>query len=486
MIPDFNGSADLEKIHRASMRIICENGFYINCGDTVTLLKKNGVKVDGKTAYFSPEQVMEWVGKAPARFTIHARNPKWDMKIGDGDVHCAPAFGSAFIKETGGTLRPGNMADYIALVKLFHQCDSFKINGGILVQPDGVDTRYAMSMELLATAIHSDKCFLSGSGGLEESKTQMEMLKILFGDEGPLKDKARMVAVMNVNSPMQFDKTQLDTLRVFVDNGQAVGINCGIAAGNSGPITLAGSIALGNAEVLTGVAISQMMQEGAKVFYGLPIVQATDMKTGGTAIGGPETSIGTRFGARLAKVYGLPTRSCGSPTDAKAVYGPQNGYEAALLMFNNFEAGADLVVHAAGVMDSYMTTSFEKCVMDFEIIRMCERYMKGVSLEEKDFALDVIQQVGAGGLFLTSPHTFKHCRDELFAPDLGFRGADVPNPDQAYADRVEKKLADMLNSYAQPDISAGIVSDLTAFLSSKGYECPPALRAMNGKEIETA
>ena len=475
MVPNFNGSADLEKIHQSSMQIISENGFHINCDETVALLKKNGVKVDGKTAFFTPDQVMEQVGKAPSGFSVHARNPKWDMHIGAGDVNCAPAFGSAFIKETDGRLRPGTMADYIKLVKLFHQCGSFKINGGILVQPDEVDTRHAMTMELLATAIHSDKCFLSGAGGLEESRTQMEMLKILFGDEGRLEDKARIVAVMNVNSPLQFDKTQLDTLRVFVENGQAVGINCGIAAGNSGPITLAGSIALGNAEVLTGVAISQMMKEGAKVLYGLPIAQATDMKTGGTAIGGPETSIGTRYGARLARAYGLPTRSCGSPTDAKSVFGAQNGYESALLLFNNYEAGADLVVHAAGVMDSYMSTSFEKCIIDFEIIRMCERFMKGVGLENEDFALDTIKEVGAGGLYLTSPHTFKHCREELFSPDLGFRGADVSSPDKVFEKRVEDKLDHMLNSYEQPDIPGEILRDLLAFLSGKGYECPPAL-----------
>lgn len=472
MTPSFNGATDLEKIHQASMRIISENGFNFHCSETIELLKRNGVKVDGKTAWFTPGQVMEWVAKAPAEFTVYARNPKWDMTIGGDSINCAPAFGSAFIKEADGTMREGTMADYVKLVKLFHQCDSFKINGGILVQPGDIDTHYAMSMELLATALHSDKCFLSAAGGLEESENQMEMLRILFGGDKALKEKTRIVAVMNVNSPMQFDKTQLDTLRTFVQNGQAVGINDGIAAGNSGPITFAGAIALGNAEVLVGIATAQMMQEGAKVLYGLPAAQAADMKTGGTAIGSPETSIGTRYGARLAKAYGLPCRSCGSPTDAKSVYGAQNGYEAAFLMFNNFEAHSNLIVHAAGVMDSYMTTSFEKCIIDFEIIRMCERYMRGIDLTDEGFALDIIKGTGPGGLFLTNPHTFKNCRKELFSPELGFRGADVPEAEKAYMERVQKKLNTMIESYVQPELPQSTVKELTGYLTSKGYECP--------------
>ena len=471
MFPDFNGADDLKKIHEISMEIIEANGFPIHCPETLETIKACGIKVEGERAFFTPEQVMTWVEKAPSEFTVHARNPKWDMTIGGDHVNCAPAFGSAFMKEPDGTLRHATMDDYITLVKLFHQCDSFKMNGGILVQPSEVDTHCAMSVELLAAALYSDKCFLSGAGGKEESENQMELLKILFGEES-LKEKTRMVAVMNVNSPMQFDKSQLDTLRIFAENGQAVGINGGVSAGNSGPITLAGSIALGNAEVLVGIAISQMMVEGAKVLYGLPAAQAVDMKTGGTAIGGPETSIGTRYGARLAKAYGLPCRSCGSPTDAKSVYGAQNGYESAFLMFNNFEAKSNLIVHAAGVMDSYMSTSIEKCIIDFEIIRMCERYARGIDLSDDGFALDVTNRVGPGGLFLTDPHTFKNCRSEHFTPDLGFRGSDVPEAEKVFQERIQKKLDDMMSSYTQPQLDADTFAAMKNYLTDKGYAVP--------------
>ena len=471
MVPDFCGADDLSRIHNASMQIIEANGFPIHCEDTLATIKGCGVKVEGNRAFFTGQQVMEWVAKAPSEFTVYARNPRWNMTIGGDYVNCAPAFGSAFIKEVDGTLRDACMADYIKLVKLFHQCDSFKMNGGILVQPSDVDASCAMSVELLTTALYSDKCFLSGAGGREESENQMELLKILFS-ESSLKEKTRVVAVMNVNSPMQFDKSQLETLTVFAENGQAVGINGGVSAGNSGPITLAGSIALGNAEVLVGVAISQMICEGAKVLYGLPAAQAVDMKTGGTAIGGPETSLGTRYGARLAKAYGLPCRSCGSPTDAKSVYGAQNGYEAAFLMFNNFEAKSNLIVHAAGVMDSYMSTSLEKCIIDFEIIRMCERYARGIDLTEKGFSLDVINRVGAGGLFLTDPHTFQNCRNEHFTPDLGFRGADLPDAEAVFQKRVGEKLEKMLAEYTQPDVDRDVIDAMRAFLVSKGYTVP--------------
>jgi len=465
---EFFRQQDLAKIHEASMRIIEMNGMVFHSMEVLDILKKHGVKIQGKKAYFQPHQVLDWVKKAPGSFKIVGRNPECQMVIGGDFVECAPGFGSSFVKEADGTMRQALVKDYLEFLKLFHQSSFFKINGGILVQPSDIDLDYSLSLMLYATLTHSDKCLLSGTGYKEQIENVMDMMAIVFGGRQELRKTPRMAAVINVNSPMQFDRTQLETMMVFINNGQPVAINSGMAAGNSGPVTMAGAIALGNAEVLVGVAVAQMIREGAMVMYGLPVAQATDMRCAGTAIGGPETSIGTIYGAGLAKMYGLPTRGCGSPVDSKAAMSVQSGYEAMMLFLSNSLAKVNLLVHSAGVMDSYLSMSYEMFMVNLEIIGMVKHLFDGVTISDETLALELIQKVGPGGNFLAEEHTFKHCRSEVFNPDISLRGALSGDPGAEIKQRINRKRKQMLEEYEKPGMPNDIRNELAKRLESWG------------------
>jgi trimethylamine--corrinoid protein Co-methyltransferase len=240
-------------------------------------------------------------------------------------------------------------------------------------------------------------------------------------------------------------------------------------AGATGPATLAGTMAMSNAEALAGIVAVQMIREGTPVIYGCQSTSA-DMRTGGYAIGCPEHALCVTYGAALARFYGLPCRGGGSPTDAKRV-SVQSGYESMKVMMATCQAKIDLIVHGAGIMDGHAAMSYEQFVIDLEIIGMIRRFMRGIRVDDDSLALDIIKEVGSAGQFLTSPHTFRHCRSELWTPEISLRGAvSGEEADEKIMERIQKKHEKMLAGYQKPQLPADVGSSLHSYLKDTGVD----------------
>lgn len=456
---------DLKQIHLASMRILEETGMKFHHPEVVELLKKNGVRLDGQTAYFTREQVMEWIGKAPSAFTMYARNPKYDITVGGDNVECFPAYGSPLIQELDGSKRPAQMEDYVQFLKLYQQCSHFNANGGMIVQPADMAGHYGIGALLYATLLHSDKCIVTGAGKADEVEALMDMLGIVFGKDD-LVNKPRATTIVNTNTPLQLDRTMLETLLVFTKYSQPAVIAACAMAGTTAPITLAGTMALHNAEVLAGIVAAQMMNPGTPVVYGTQTTTA-DMKTGSIASGSPEGALCYQYGARLAKAYGLPCRGGGAVTDAKSL-SIQAGYESMLTLLADHGAKTNIIIHAAGIVDSYGCVSYEKMIADFEIIGMVRRYLKGIEVNAETLAISVINNVGIAGHFLAQDHTMRHCRKEPFLPEISLRGAVTGDPAAQLLKNIREKMATMLATYTRPELSDDIIQELKKYLISKG------------------
>lgn len=460
---------DLKKIHNASMKILEKTGMRFHHPDILRLLEEKGIRVSNETAFFTRDQVMKWVGKAPESFTACARNPKYDFLLGGDHIEFAPGYGAPNIIERNGETRRAVLSDYREFLKLVHQSDHFNVNGGILVEPSDLNPGHNYPVMLYNIITHSDKFLFGMEGKADQVNMTMDMVKILFGGQDKLLEKPRIMTIVNTLSPLQMDRTALDTVLTYSSNGQPVIITPAAMAGFTAPITLAGMIAMGNAETLAGIAVTQMIKPGAPVVYGTQC-SAADMRSGGYVVGNPEHALCISLGSRLARAYGLPCRGGGSPSDAKQV-SVQSGYESMLILSTCSRENINYIIHSAGILDSFNSMSFDKFIVDLEVIDMVKRIRQGVKIDDETLALNLIHDIGPGGEFMTSAHTAKLCRTEIWNPEIGVKGIRPCHDVNAdILDNVQRKRESMLAAYEKPQLSSGIRSSLIDYLVSKGVD----------------
>lgn len=468
----------LQKIHATAVRILSEIGIRLMHPEVLDLLRQHGIRVEGDRAFFTEDQVMRWVQKAPSEFTLHARNPRHDMTIGGDHAECAPGYGCPTIIAADGSRRDALLKDYLTFAKLVHQSPEFNINGGILVQPNDVDAATSHLVMLYAGLLASDKCLMGVPGHADAIGATMSLLSLLFGGETAFAAKPRVLTMISTISPLVIDAMALDSVLVCARHNQPMIISPAPAAGTTGPVDLAGNVALAAAEALACIAVAQMAREGVPVIFGLQSYGA-DLRTGNISIGSPAYALQAGCCAGLARRYGLPSRAGGATTDAPAVT-VQSGYESMLAISTAFENRINLMVHSAGILDRFAGMSYEQFMVDVELIRMVRFYRRGITLEtEADLAFDVIRAVGPGGQFLTQVDTMKKCRTHAWLPAFtGIRARESKSPgDQLLSDiraRMDKTLAD----YQPPLLDAAIVKELDRFLVQEAGVTPQTLAAV--------
>ncbi len=241
-----------------------------------------------------------------------------------------------------------------------------------------------------------------------------------------------------------------------------------IMAGGSGPVTLAGVLALQNAEILAGITLAQLVRAGAPVIYG-STSSAMDMKTGALSIGAPELSKNIHMVAQMARFYNLPSRAGGGLTDALAM-DAQAGVESALALSTAARIGINFILHSCGILGSYIAMSFEKFLVDEEACGLIRSMQKPLEITDESIDIDVIKQVGIGGQYLTHPKTFKLCRTEFHMPALMARQnpdawskAGKKSIDMIAEDRVAQRLA----TYEKPEIDPAIEKELTQYVENR-------------------
>jgi trimethylamine--corrinoid protein Co-methyltransferase len=256
-------------------------------------------------------------------------------------------------------------------------------------------------------------------------------------------------------------------LLAYARRGQPVVISPAVMAAASGPATLAGSMALANAEILAGFTIGQLTNPGTPLVYGLPSSNI-DVRYGSFSIGSPEGALFVSFAAQMARYYDVPSRAGGGLTDAKTI-DAQLGTEATLQMLTTMQSGVNFVLHAAGVMDSYSTASPEKFVLDCDRIRYIEKYMKGYDLDEDSFALDLIGDIDPGGHFLNKRHTLTNSKN-FIRPEIYYRDSYDNWTEAGSKDAFEsanERVEELLDSYEKPDIDSDIERDIRDYVEEE-------------------
>ncbi len=446
------------------MRILGEVGVRFLHPEILEYLRQNNVQVSEDLAFFTKEQILAHVAKAPAAFTLHARNPKYDMVIGGAHHECAVGYGCPTIINAAGDRRDAVLEDCLTFTRLVQQSDLFNINGGILAQPADVPPDRSHLVMLYAALALSDKCLMGIPGPAGHIQETMEMLAIAFGGRKNFTARPHVLTMISTISPLVVDQMALDSILSCCAHNQPMIISPAPAAGTTGPIGLAGNVALAAAEALATIAVIQMIRPGTPVIFGLQSYGA-DLRTGNIAIGSPAYAIQAGYCAALARRYGLPSRCGGATTDACAVTA-QSGYESMMSMLTSFQNGINLMVHSAGILDSFAGISYEQFFVDLEIIKRIKYYQNGIRIEtDADLGFDLIQSVGPGGEFLTTADTVQKCRTHSFLPDIGDRNtAPGESVNAKFLSSIEKRMTSALDAYHRPAFDPALQTEIEHYL----------------------
>ncbi len=469
MIPKFNvlTPEQVKQVHEQSIKILEEIGVEFCYQPALDVFKASGLRVEGQRVYFKREFVEAQVAKAPAEFTLHARNPQHNLVVGGENIIYMPGYGAPFIHEVDGTRRTSNLTDYDNFVKLAHLSVNQHMTGGTAAEPTDVPDAIRHLKMAYSSITLSDKCFMGSASGFEKAQDSIDMAAILFGGKEAIREKPALICLINSVTPLKYDDRMLGALMAYAQSGQAMVIASLVMAGSTGPGTMAGSLALQNAEVLAGITLVQTINPGNPVVYGSTSA-ITDMQTGSLAIGNPEGALFTSASAQLARFYRVPSRGGGGLNDAKIV-DAQAGYESMMTLMAASVTGINFVLHTAGILQYFMAMSYEKFIVDDEIAGMILRYLKGIEFSEDNFAFEVIKKVGPGGHFLTQKHTKQNHPKELRRPQLSDRlsydswakeGLDTNK-------RAERKWKAMLAEYQAPALDGDILQALQSFVEKK-------------------
>ena len=407
---------------------------------------------------------------APSGYTQIARNPARSVEVGPGTMVLAPVYGPPFVRDGSGR-RYATMADFRDLVRLAHMSRWLHHSGGTLCEPTDLPVATRHLDMLHAHMTLGDKPFMGSVTDPSRARDSVEMCELLFGG---LAGRTALTSLINVNSPLTFDATMMGALEVYAAANQAVIVSPFIVGGAMAPVTVAGTLVQVLAEVLAGVAYSQLVRPGTPAIFGA-FVTSIDMRSGAPTFGTPEASQILMGAGQLARRLGLPFRSggalCGSKLpDAQGAYESANTLNAAAM------GGVNFMLHACGWLEGGLVASPEKFVMDADQLGALHRLVGGVNASEDARAMDAVREVGPGGHHLGTAHTEAHHESAFWRSDLlDYRTfeswAEAGEPDtQALARaRVERLLAE----HVAPPLDPGVAEALDAFVARRKGELEP-------------
>ena len=411
---------------------------------------------------------------APAEFTQHARNPAKSVVIGGRNLVLAPVYGPPFVRDAAGGRRYATMADFEKFVKLAYMSRWLHHSGGTVCEPTDIPVNKRHLDMIMAHMTLSDKPFMGSVTEPSRAQDSVDMCGILFGEEF-VQQNTVMTSLTNINSPMTFDDVMMGSLEVYAANNQACIISPFIVGGAMAPVSVAGTLTQVLAEVLAGVAYSQLVRPGAPVIFGA-FVSSIDMGSGAPTFGTPEASLVTYGAGQLARRLNLPFRSagsfCGSKLpDAQAAYETANSLNMGLL------SGVNFMLHSCGWLEGGLVSDFEKFVMDADQLGTLHALAKGITADENGQAMDAIREVGPGGHYLGCAHTQANFKSAFWKSEL----FDY-KPFETWFDEGERdtyKLASnrvefLLNNYQKPALDPAVEEALNAYVTDKKASMPDA------------
>ncbi|MEL7567366.1 MAG: trimethylamine methyltransferase family protein [Dehalobacterium sp.] len=403
----------LRKLHLASLEILERTGVRVYEKEALKLMKDAGAFVKGDLVKIPAWLVEEAIKSAPERVVLADRNKERKVRLEEGV--CNFGLGTDlpfFVDPMTNKIRETTIQDVENTAKISEHCANFDFTASLGLAHN-VTTQLADLYHFRALATYSSKPILMTATDYDNLKALIDMTAIIVGGYEELRRAPQFVLYAEPISPLVNSKEAVEKLLLCAEYGIPVTYSSGIIAGATGPATVAGSLALGNAEGLAGLVMHQLKSKGAPFIYGI-VFSVMDMHSAISCYGGPELPLGHTIVGQLGKFYGLPTYGTAGCSDACEI-DAQAGMESVYSNLLAALSGTNLV-HDNGYLASGLAGSLEKMLLDDESIGFVKRFMEGIGLTEDTLALDLIHEVGPGGNFLQKDHTYKHFRKETWYP----------------------------------------------------------------------
>ncbi len=457
-------------IHNGAMRVLEEIGIEFLNAESCEILKQAGCRVSDENVRMDRDWVMEMIGNCPSEFTVTPRNPERRITIGGRNMVFVNVSSppNALCLDKGR--RVGNFEDFENFLKLTQYFNCIHLAGGYPVEPVDIHPSVRHLDCVHTKLLTTDKVCHAYSLGRERVEDVMEMVRIAGGlTHQEFEDESRMYTNINSTSPLKHDYPMLDGAMRCARRGQMVVVSPFTLAGAMAPVTMVGAVTQFVAEGLAAIALLQCINPGTPCVIG-SFTSNVDMKSGAPAFGTPEYVRATQISGQMARFYGLPLRAsnacAANAPDGQAVWESMNSLWSAV------QGHVNIVYHAAGWLEGGLIASYEKFVMDCEILQQFERYMDStlVSTTDDDVAVDAIREVGPRGHFFGARHTQDRYETAFYSPFLSdWTNFEAWERNGAVwtAQRANGIWKSILAEFEPPPMDEGIRDELGEFVAKR-------------------
>ena len=464
---------EIEAIHQASLKVLCDTGMDIQSPRAVEILKREGAMIgsDGRRVRFDPDFVMEKISTTPSEFTLHGRHKGRHVHVGGQSVINTLVSSAPNVSDLDRGRILGNFEDYSNLIKLGEILNTVHALGGYPVEPCDLDVS-ERHLHAVATAARLCTKPLSGYAiGSERMLDAIEIVRIGRGiDRETLLKEPSITTVVNANSPLVYDKALLEGAIEMAEHNQPVIYTPFTLAGAMAPITVAGALVQQNAESLAGLAFHQCVNPGAPAIYG-SFTSNVDMKSGSPAFGTPEYTQATIASGQLARKYKIPLRA--SNANASNAPDEQSVYESQMSLWACLLGQVNFILHGHGWIEGGLCASYEKVILDAEMNQMMEAFLMPSPVNNDTLGVEAIAEVGPASHFFAAQQTLDRYETEHYNPMLSdwrnfesWRDAGSETASQ----RANKIWKQLLDDYKEPKLAPEVEEELSGFVDRRVSE----------------
>ncbi len=464
----------LEAIDDRAMSILETIGIEFRDDVSADIWRHAGAEVDGHRVRIPRQLIRKLIASVPEEFDYHSRNPDRTVRVGGRNMVFGPAYGTPNLIDLEGVRRQATAEDMRDLMKLHQVNPALQYNGGYTLEPMDVAIPHRHLHMVQSSFQTTDKPIMGSPQSEYQASDSIEMAKLVFGSDF-VDQNVVMTAIFNCNSPLVWDKTQLDAIRVYAKENQSLLMSPFVLYGASTPVHTLAATAQIIAEVLAGIAFSQIIRPGCRAVMGVAPM-GVYMKSGSPVFGSPEVSLFMYIFGQMARYYGMPWRTNGAKSGSKQddLYA---GYDSILKVYPAILGGCNLLTHCGGTIEGSLCISMGKLAADAQQILGFQTLLKGVSFDDIDIALDDLAKVGPGGHFFDEDYT----RENLpFLDDIQdnerFESWKASGR-KTVSDRGRAWCKSMLERYEEepPTLDPGIAESLADFVTRRESEIPAGI-----------
>ena len=470
-IMEVTNQEGVELIHDFAMRVAEQIGCDFQDEESLDYWRQTGAEIEGQRVRIGREELLALIDKVPSSFIHHARNPERTVQVGDGHAVVSPSYGAPFVRDMEGIRRYATIDDLNQLQKLNHMASTVHIAGGPIVEPVDIPVPYRHMHMAYSGLKYSDKPIIGNVTSRSRAEDTMEMMGIVFGDDFA-RNNTVTTSLINANSPLVWDETMLDALKVYAMNNQSVMCSPFSMAAASTPASNVGTVGVVLAEALMAMAMAQIIRPGSPMIFGVPAMTVA-LNSGAPVHGSPDSAMVQFLANAMARRYKIPHRSILNVATSKSG-DMQSAYDSMWGLFPSMLSDANWLTMAGGMLEGALTVGYGKTMIDFEQLDAFYHFLQGPDFSDIEEVFEAMKKVGPGGHFLGETHTLN---SNLFIFESQHNNSFEQWEVDGRLDSEQvgvKKAQQWLKKYEAPAIDVVLDQALLEYIERRTREIPEA------------